>query len=692
MVSTRIGIGAVVSIALSSLAFADGSVTLDFGASGEDKILSLKLGQDGRIYALVDTEVDSRECGLYALDEAGTLIPDFAQGGRLRPRLSCAADFAVRADNSIVTAIDRFGSSGVNLVFYDASGKELSVSATNIPLLSDNRVEGFALAVQPDNKMVVAGRTRFGNAGPPRWELFRWNVDGSVDEDFFSRDLPGTGGDPTAADGLVALPDGKLLVSGLAGRDSYQTNLFRLLADGDQDATFATEGLYAVPGNVTPEQHVRGGLAADANGRIYLLAGNGVDLIRLTPNGARDTGFATVTTPAGRLSRSIVLDSSGRPIVAGVTSELTGTPQAYLARYTLSGSLDPTFGETGTGIAIAPLPRAIFGDMPNCKVAIQGSAGKLILACTVSNIADAQAYQGSDITFARFNTDGTLDVRFGAAQGDTDRYPDAFAFNIPSVPANTKAVQSAPVTITGFEGPAGVRLQGPKASGAGFSVGCNNFYSDQPTSIRPGQTLCVRHDASATLLGTADTGIDVGGRYVVYTTRSTSETAAPAPNPGSSIPGFGISLPNSFAFPSVNGVPVATLITSNTVTVTGLMGASTVSIENGEFSIGCTQSFTSAPTSIGEGSQLCVRHLSAATGALSMTTQVTVTNKIGDATATFSTSFTSTTQGTSTQTSSRSGGGGALDYMFLLVLASLGVLGKTLTRERPSYSHTAVTG
>ena len=67
-------VGAFVSIALSSVAAAQGSVILDFGGDTDDALRSLRLGTDGRIYALVETRLGTDNCGVYALDTSGALI------------------------------------------------------------------------------------------------------------------------------------------------------------------------------------------------------------------------------------------------------------------------------------------------------------------------------------------------------------------------------------------------------------------------------------------------------------------------------------------------------------------------------------------------------------------------------------------------------------------------------------------
>lgn len=96
----------------------------------------------------------------------------------------------------------------------------------------------YAMAVQPDGKVVIGGR--FANVnGQPRQNLARLNSDGSLDANF----LPGGG---NGVDGTVfALAcdkQGNILVGGNfnAVQDTSRRNFVRLLPNGQLDASFAT--------------------------------------------------------------------------------------------------------------------------------------------------------------------------------------------------------------------------------------------------------------------------------------------------------------------------------------------------------------------------------------------------------------------------------------------------------------------
>lgn len=128
------------------------------------------------------------------------------------------------------------GASVHNLVRLSSNGVP-DGSFISLPFTVFNfRSEVFALAVQPDNKIVVGGRfSTVGGAPSP--SLVRLNPDGSLDTGFHS-----PFGDSGATVYSLALqPDGKILVGGsmqiVEGNQIYNS-LVRLNRDGSRDTTF----------------------------------------------------------------------------------------------------------------------------------------------------------------------------------------------------------------------------------------------------------------------------------------------------------------------------------------------------------------------------------------------------------------------------------------------------------------------
>ncbi len=82
--------------------------------------------------------------------------------------------------------------------------------------------------------------------------------------------------------------------------------------------------------------------------------------------------------------------------------------------------------------------------------------------------------------------------------------------------------------------------------------------------------------------------------------------------------------PDVFTFMDVVNVAVGTLQTSNTVTITGINHAAPVSVTGGEYSIGCSNTFTTATGIISNNQTVCVRHTSTATHSTSTNTTLII--------------------------------------------------------------------
>jgi hypothetical protein len=99
----------------------------------------------------------------------------------------------------------------------------------------------------------------------------------------------------------------------------------------------------------------------------------------------------------------------------------------------------------------------------------------------------------------------------------------------------------------------------------------------------------------------------------------------------------GDTTPDAFSFAPKTGVAAGSTVVSDPATITGLTAAAAVIVSGGEYSVGCTGTFTSAAGTIANGQTVCVRHVAAATAGAVTTTVLTVGG--------VSASFTSTTAG-----------------------------------------------
>ena len=276
-----------------------------------------------------------------------------------------------------------------------------------------------AVVVQPDGKIVVAGRTSGDFA------LARYNSNGTLDSTF------GTGGKVTTdfaggqdgAGGLALQPDGKIVVAGGAASGLHSDfAIARYNANGTLDATFGNGG--KVTTDFSGSEDVAFGVVIQTDGKIvaagaasHVVAGavnTDFGLARYNTDGTLDTGFGNggqVTTDfSGSFdeAEAIALQLDGRVVLAGRTRTQTSTSSNddfALSRYNTDGSLDTSFGTAGkvmtdfTGIPGFDEAHAL---------AIQ-SDGKIVavgLAMTSTS--------KDDFALARYNTNGVLDATFGS--------------------------------------------------------------------------------------------------------------------------------------------------------------------------------------------------------------------------------------------------------------------------------------
>ncbi len=113
-------------------------------------------------------------------------------------------------------------------------------------------------------------------------------------------------------------------------------------------------------------------------------------------------------------------------------------------------------------------------------------------------------------------------------------------------------------------------------------------------------------------------------------------------------------MPDPFSFASQTGLNTGRQATSNTITITGIETDAVINSSNGQYSIGCNGTFTSAPGTISNGQTVCARHTTSAQYSATTTT----TLRVGDGSGT----FTSTTRAEPS-----SGGGGATGALELLI-------------------------
>jgi uncharacterized delta-60 repeat protein len=384
---------------------------------------------------------------------AGVLDPTFGAGGSVTTSFANGSGSTTKTGNQMMVEADALaiqpdgkivaaGSSEIinslnvgyfDLARYNPDGSLDAGFGSKGQVTTQIGARGFASAVtlQPDGKILVAGlsETKAGDA----FIIVRCNSDGSLDKTF------GKGGTVTTiiAQGSMALSLDMETVNGvtkivatgdvyLSSTNQWAIGLARYNLDGSLDTSFGSAG--EVLTNITTSASEGQGSLVQGDGKIVIagtlvIPGSGAEfaLARFDTSGRFDTTFGSggvVYTAIGinavgdssAHADAVALQSNGDIVAAGRSSGSEFT----LARYTPSGSLDPTFGTSG--VVVTSQASWLNG------LAIQPTDGKII---AVGGTAGGDANYGSWLV--RYNPDGSLDVTFGTGgivnptfgQGDT---------------------------------------------------------------------------------------------------------------------------------------------------------------------------------------------------------------------------------------------------------------------------------
>jgi uncharacterized delta-60 repeat protein len=343
-----------------------------------------------------------------AVAAPGALDPSFGTGGLVTTEFGgsdSASAVAVEPDGRIVAA-GTDGAGDFALARYNANGSLDTSFGSGGKVTTDfgGSDAASAVAIQPDGRIVAAGRSGAGNVA-----LARYATDGSLDPTF------GVGGKVTtdlsgfdAAFGVALLPDGKIIAVGQGG-PGVDFAVVRYDAGGSLDTTFGTGGVTTTDlggFEAATAVAVQGDGKIVATGSTFSAGFQQFALVRYDANGNLDTGFGSggkVTTDFGLGSGfggALAIQPDGKIVAAG----RAGT-DFVVARYTSDGSPDAGFGSGG--MTTTDFGGAIFDAA--FGVALQPN-GKIVAAGSLFNAFGSDA----DFALARYNGDGSLDTGFGS--------------------------------------------------------------------------------------------------------------------------------------------------------------------------------------------------------------------------------------------------------------------------------------
>lgn len=349
----------------------------------------------------------------------GSLDPSFSGSGVVTTAVGTSADqanaLALQPDGKIIAAGFSQGSTlDFALVRYSPDGSLDTGFGSGGKVTTAVGASLTSLALQPDGKIVAAGRG--WNGSNYVFELARYLPNGSLDTSFGNGGIVVTAV-PSADAGIFAValqPDGKIVVAGDVYSVFDEFALARYEPNGSLDTSFGSGG--TVETAFTSANAVASGLALQSNGKIVVAGYSSPDprhtsfaLARFNPNGSLDTGFGSggkLTTSIGGSDDeafAVALQPDGEIVVAG-ESYVSPQYRFALARYKPDGSLDVSFGSGGT--VTTAVANASPGDYAYA-LALQPD-GKIVAA------GDAYGGLGYEFALARYNANGSLDSSYGS--------------------------------------------------------------------------------------------------------------------------------------------------------------------------------------------------------------------------------------------------------------------------------------
>ena len=208
---------------------------------------------------------------------------------------------------------------------------------------------------------------------------------------------------------LVAMErvlDGRIVA--IARGSSTDHRLVRLLPNGGRDTTFGTNGVVTLdPAGYWSALTVQPDGKPIAAAGIYAPGGNtDVRVTRFLADGAIDVGYGTAGSvvvdfgTTNDAASALAFQSTGDLILAGTTE---GVPERFaVSRITPEGVIDLSFGTAGITVAGLPDTRMYASDM------VVTDADSLVIAGSASVSGSF-----SDMATAGFTSGGTLDTSYG---------------------------------------------------------------------------------------------------------------------------------------------------------------------------------------------------------------------------------------------------------------------------------------
>ncbi len=411
---------------------------------------SMVVQQDDKIVAIASIQEGSNyKIGILRYTKSGALDNSFGKNGvdtfsvsKLLPSYQGISlrSLTIQSDAKIVVAGSAWYTAGVDYLsdvfvmrllsngIIDSSFGRNGIVTTNISSSTGLSIDdGYAVKMQDDNKIVVAGQTY--DYLQHRFLAIRYNTNGSVDNSFGSAgaNVFSIGVSDDEAFALTIQSNGKIILAGESYLNSvsYRIAVARLNKTGTLDASFGSNGI--VTTNIAAGGDEALAVAIQNNTRIVVSGFTASTVsgkrdavcLRYTNSGTPDSSFGiagkSIIDVGGNddVINNVLIQPDNKILMTGYTTASNNISDFLSIRLSVNGSKDNTYDANGISTS------SVFqqGDVANGSGIL--STGKIVLAGQTANGAakfiSLTAYNKTGVVDSTFANDGSVITGIGSS-------------------------------------------------------------------------------------------------------------------------------------------------------------------------------------------------------------------------------------------------------------------------------------
>jgi len=445
-----------------------GSIFIPFylgAGSMEENAADTTFGNNGKVLEVLSEEYGgARHKAVAVLEDDSIIVAGYAKNADDRTVLALYK-YLPNGTRDVT-----FGTNGASYSDHICQSEHCSIKFVHGEEYADS------ILLQPDGKFLITRTAYVGTDGydpDPYFGVVRFNADGSIDRSYGHNgyNIATSGIDFAYATSGAIQPDNKVLVAGegeIDGMDTRGAMVSRFNADGSLDTNFATQGTFYINLNSAGYSEGANDVTVQSDGKILIagetyVEGCGEDnstyfmrsrLIRLNSDGSLDTSFngngiltfniytifdvdpwnLSETNPCrNNYFKSVKVQADGKIVVLG-----RGYGAIFIARFNPNGTLDTSFGYQGAKMAYGNYDYTTFDHLNTHFTYVWGRkfyAENIMVAKNGDIIVSGHITYDDDyyhygFMAMHFRANGSFDTRYGTI-GDARvnvNFPDDFLY------------------------------------------------------------------------------------------------------------------------------------------------------------------------------------------------------------------------------------------------------------------------